>query len=131
MTPPKVPGAKAILLTEDNRLLLLYRGISAPTAPNTWTVPGGHVDEGEDPDETIYRELEEEIGYAPTELKKLDIFENDWAIIHIYYGKLDKLLSELTLGEEEKMELFTLTDAAKLPRDDQNEFCLQLAKRLI
>ena len=40
-----------------------------------WTVPGGHVDEGERFDEAALRELEEETGVKDVVLARLDVFD--------------------------------------------------------
>jgi ADP-ribose pyrophosphatase YjhB (NUDIX family) len=54
-------GAYAICLDEERRVLLCR--IHEPTPDNgRWTLPGGGVEFGESPDDTVLRELEEETG---------------------------------------------------------------------
>jgi 8-oxo-dGTP pyrophosphatase MutT (NUDIX family) len=45
--------------------------------PTKSGLPGGHVEPGEKPDETVVRELREEIGVAPTDLERKDFFITD------------------------------------------------------
>ncbi len=46
-------------LVYRDKVLLVYH-----IRLNTWTCPGGHVELAEDPEETVYREIEEEMGLA-------------------------------------------------------------------
>lgn len=54
--------AKALVLNEANELLLIRRGQGAPRRPGEWDLPGGFVDEGEDPLRAALREVHEETG---------------------------------------------------------------------
>ena len=55
--PPRTPVAAAGLLWAGSRLLLL-----CPTYKQTWTLPGGCVEEGESPLVGCLREVREETG---------------------------------------------------------------------
>jgi ADP-ribose pyrophosphatase YjhB (NUDIX family) len=54
------PAAAAIVVDDDGRVLLARRARN-PDA-GKWDTPGGFLDEGEDPEEAIRRELREETG---------------------------------------------------------------------
>ncbi|NDJ54430.1 MAG: NUDIX domain-containing protein [Chloroflexi bacterium] len=61
-----VPVVSAILSNHQGQVLLQLRDDDpAIEFPNCWTVLGGHVEEGESPDEAIRRELMEEIETCP------------------------------------------------------------------
>jgi ADP-ribose pyrophosphatase YjhB (NUDIX family) len=52
-------AAYAVCRADDRVLLALA---VAPNGERTWTLPGGRVEHGEDPIDTVIRELEEETG---------------------------------------------------------------------
>lgn len=60
--------AAIIYLTAAGRVLLLKRSPTAPTAPDVWGLPGGHIEPGETPAQAAVRELKEETGYSVTGL---------------------------------------------------------------
>jgi 8-oxo-dGTP pyrophosphatase MutT (NUDIX family) len=62
---PPVRIALALLLDADGAVLLQLRDQDAPAEPGQWSLPGGHVEEGEDPERAARRELAEETGLAP------------------------------------------------------------------
>jgi hypothetical protein len=55
------PRAAGILFIDDGRVLLLKRAADSD-AGGTWGFPGGHVDEGESPEQAARREYGEECG---------------------------------------------------------------------
>ncbi len=50
------------LLVRDGRVLLGHRSPGRAYYPDCWDVPGGHVEEGEEPAAALRRELAEELG---------------------------------------------------------------------
>ncbi|WP_322770053.1 NUDIX hydrolase [Frankia sp. Cr1] len=59
-TPPRHLAVYFALLDEGGRQVMLVDHIKA----GCWLLPGGHVDDGEDPRATVVREAEEELGIA-------------------------------------------------------------------
>ncbi|XVU20656.1 NUDIX domain-containing protein [Actinoplanes sp. CA-054009] len=55
-------AAYALCLRDDS--ILLTRFVSPDGARRHWTLPGGGVDEHEDPFDAVVREIEEETGYT-------------------------------------------------------------------
>ncbi|QNP72705.1 NUDIX hydrolase [Streptomyces roseirectus] len=53
-------AAYAVIVQDDRILLARFR---APTGGGSWIMPGGGVEHGEDPYDTVVRELREETGY--------------------------------------------------------------------
>ena len=53
------------LLLRDGQVLMARRCASRRLYPNTWSFPGGHVEEGETIEQALTRELLEEIGVTP------------------------------------------------------------------
>jgi len=60
-------GTVAFILNKDQKILLVQKNIFKR---NEWDGPGGGVDEGERADETILRELKEELGSDKFEIVK-------------------------------------------------------------
>jgi len=52
----------AALLVRDGRALLGHRSLDRRWYPDVWDLPGGHVRDGESPQEALARELDEELG---------------------------------------------------------------------
>ena len=57
-------GIKAIIRNDENQILLLKN-------KDYWDIPGGRVDQGEDIETTLLRELNEEIGVNHIAQKQL------------------------------------------------------------
>lgn len=94
----------ACLLFDKNGKLLIYLRDNKPTIsfPNHWDFFGGIMEEGETPEQTLVRELQEEIGI---ELKDYTFFKQYDCITgdirpnrkYIYYAQIDYLPEELKL----------------------------------
>src|SRR5260370_6575653 len=54
--------ASVLLVDRAGRLLLQHRDAAAPTSPNLWSLPGGHIEPGEAPAEAARRELLDRTG---------------------------------------------------------------------
>lgn len=54
----------AAALVRDGRVLLGHRSPARRWYPDVWDVLGGHIDEGESPQQALVRELDEELGVA-------------------------------------------------------------------
>ncbi|OGE86153.1 MAG: hypothetical protein A3J48_00850 [Candidatus Doudnabacteria bacterium RIFCSPHIGHO2_02_FULL_46_11] len=65
-------STKAVVLDKEGRLLTLFRTETAPVRPNTWDLPGGDLDYGEEPEKGIVREVKEETGLDVTDVKIFD-----------------------------------------------------------
>ncbi|NCU40801.1 NUDIX domain-containing protein [Candidatus Saccharibacteria bacterium] len=75
--------AKAVLFNSDKSKVLLIH----MDRRDAWVLPGGHIDEGETPDETMVREIYEECGVTSTDLRHVDFFmHSEGKIILAYVG---------------------------------------------
>lgn len=101
--------ATVVLVDSRGWLLLQERDEHAPVAPNQWGLVGGHVEDGEDWETALDRELEEETGlridsgltlwfdeivqHSP---KASSHLADHW---RIWAGKVDLTDKDITLGE--------------------------------
>ncbi|TMA06559.1 MAG: NUDIX domain-containing protein [Deltaproteobacteria bacterium] len=100
-----------VLLFDRHDRLLIYLRDNKPEIPfpNHWDLFGGHVEEGEAPEEALVRELKEELG---VDLKQWRLFrsyvctEGDAYpnVKHIFWAKIDKTPDELKLYEGQTLK---------------------------
>lgn len=51
---------KGFILNDEGKVLLLKRGMTAPSFPGKWDLPGGHIHNDESKEEGLEREIYEE-----------------------------------------------------------------------
>jgi mutator protein MutT len=74
------------LIVRQRSILLGWRSASRTFFPNVWDVFGGHVEPGEQPEQTLVRELHEELGIYPTRWRRFE------TLILPLLGRSDELL---------------------------------------
>jgi 8-oxo-dGTP diphosphatase len=82
------------LIVQSDRILLGHRSPQRAFYPNVWDLFGGHIEPGEQPEQTLVRELQEELGITPTQWMHLetlresvlehDQISSDDLIVHLY-----------------------------------------------
>ncbi len=120
------PGAVAVIaLTKEGKLLLVeqYR---KPLEKSIVEIPAGKLEEGEKPEVTARRELEEETGYTTDELTWVNSFYTSPGfadeLVHIYFTDNIRLLKEeIGTDEDEFVELLELTleETEQLEKDQR------------
>lgn len=95
---PRITGCSAVVRSAAGDILLVRHSYGS----GSWALPGGGVRRGEDPAETVVRELAEETGIGLDNLRAL--------------GVLDEALS----GARNQVHLFTATTRDE-PRADNRE----------
>jgi 8-oxo-dGTP diphosphatase len=63
----------AALIVQGGRILLGQRSPTRQFYPNVWDVFGGHIEAGEEPEQTLVREVQEELNIVPTQWTDLEI----------------------------------------------------------
>ena len=62
----------AALIIQNQQILLGQRSAERKYVPNVWDVFGGHIEPSEEHQQTLVRELEEELGITPTTWRYLE-----------------------------------------------------------
>lgn len=60
------------LVVQQHTLLLGRRSPTRTFYPGVWDIFGGHIEPGEHPDQTLSRELREELGITPTRWRHVE-----------------------------------------------------------
>lgn len=108
--PARPEVAIAILYQGDRFLLQLRDDIPTIAWPGHWAFFGGHLEPGESPDEAMYRELEEEIGYAAPQLALFQRLDDTGVVRHVYCGPLVVPVESLVLTEGLDLGLWSVDD---------------------
>lgn len=97
----KMELAGAILLDKDNKILLMHRN----TKVKQWELPGGKLEKGELPEQTVVRELKEELNIKVQIIKYIGFQESEENGIilkyHCYQCKIESGTPQLM---EEKFD---------------------------
>jgi 8-oxo-dGTP diphosphatase len=104
----------AIILENDNGEFLLYLRDNKPGIPfpDYWDLIGGHVEQGETPEEALVREVKEELDidlkeytfYKRYECLTGDAYEN---IKYIFSGRINLPIEKVTLLEGVRPQYFS------------------------
>ncbi len=123
----------AYALVQRDEALLLTRNATPPHA-GTWTLPGGGVEHGESPSETVVRELHEETGLHATVGVLLGVHDEHFTGIaphgreEDFHGVQLVFEATVTTGEPEVTETDGTTDAvAWVPRAELGSAGLPVA----
>ena len=107
----------AIILENDRGEFLLYLRDNKPEIPfpDHWDLIGGHVEEGETPEEALVREVKEELDINLTEYKfykKYDCLTGDAYknVKYIYSGKINIPVEKITLLEGVRPQYFSRSE---------------------
>lgn len=91
--------ARAIIIEDDKLLVFFRRKIKDGREITYYAIPGGHVEKGDSLEETVIRELKEEMNLDIEILEYLGKLSVDNREEHYYYAKI--VGGELKFGGEE------------------------------
>ena len=115
MTHPSKPvGVGIILLNTGNEILLILRDDNPSIPyPNMWDLPGGHLEAGETPEETIRREMMEELELDLGELRLFREYHHDAFDEYVFVKHFDRNPDELPLHEGQRCRFFSREEIEK------------------
>lgn len=147
---PVVAGV--LLVGGEGRVLLQHRDANAPSSPNRWGTPGGHIEPGESPLEAVRREVLEETGLSVGD--EVALFRHFYVYgtpgppfsfaedlgdvpagatinreVSIFYGPTAAREEELVLGEGDALAFFPPAEALKLQLATSTSYVLPLFLR--
>lgn len=81
-----------IIINDDNDVFLVKRSSNTHHFPNSWSFPGGKIDENEDKEDALRREIKEELNVEISEMRFFKSYDYslDGKLIHAsyYIGKI-------------------------------------------
>jgi putative (di)nucleoside polyphosphate hydrolase len=106
-----------IILVNDNRQVLFAKRIGMPA----WQFPQGGMQENETPEQTMYRELKEEIGLNPDDVEILASTRR-WLRYRLPACLVRHYAKPLCIGQKQKWFLLRLTNqSAKVDLQANND----------
>ena len=119
----------AALIIQSQKILLGLRSATREFYPDVWDLFGGHVEPGEGHEQTLVRELQEELGITPTQWTFLETLTEpipgtpdkppDQLTVHLYLVKSWKGTPYNRQPEEHSViHWFSLSEAIQLPLAD-------------
>jgi 8-oxo-dGTP diphosphatase len=101
-------GTSIIFINNDFKVLLLKRDNNKNIPfPGYWDVPGGHVEEGETPQECIIREMKEEIEKEIKNPVLFNTYDMRDRIEYTYWLKVNFDISDINLHEGQYLKWFS------------------------
>lgn len=110
----KHPGAVAVIAITNDRKIVFVEQYRKPLEKSLLEIPAGKLEEGEQPEVTAIRELEEETGYTTDHLSYVTSFYTSPGFadekMHVYItDDLKKLDTPVTGDNDEFVEVVELT----------------------
>jgi 8-oxo-dGTP pyrophosphatase MutT (NUDIX family) len=112
-----VPDIVNAVMLRERSVLLAKRSATRRSYPGLWSFPGGHVEQGEDLDRALHRELGEEIGVVPLRYRALATLPDPHTPNTTYHPfAVTTWQGEPRILDDEHSELawFDLDDAVRL-----------------
>lgn len=115
-------GVGALILNDENKVLLALRSQKAKNERGKWEIPGGAVEFGETLEDALHREVHEEFGVTVSIVKRFNIVDHILPEEHQHWVA-QTFLCRIVSGEPKNCEpekcddvgWFTIAEAEQLP----------------
>lgn len=115
MPPLRKPGAKAFVIFNEKFVMVQRDNKPEILNPNKWNLPGGGIEEGENPKETLLRELQEEINITPKNIESMGttLYLDGSAIVYRFVARLtpEEFSQVKLISEGQQLAWFTLDES--------------------
>ncbi len=103
----------SIIFVNDERQILLFLRDDKPGLPyrNMWDIPGGHVEDGETPEQCIVREMKEEMDLALDQFELFSVREFNDRVEYTFWKKANFDIEKINLHEGQQLKWFTEIEA--------------------
>ncbi|RPI75525.1 MAG: NUDIX domain-containing protein [Desulfobacteraceae bacterium] len=108
----KHKGCSIIFVNDQNKVLLFLRDDKPGLPfPGRWDILGGHVEEGETPDQCIKREMQEEIGLDLDDFSLFRVYDFIDRTEYAFWKKIDLDIDRIQLTEGQCLKWFSAEKA--------------------
>ncbi|HEX7301895.1 NUDIX hydrolase [Lentzea sp.] len=106
-------GTNIVMVNAAGEVLLYLRDDKPTIAfPNTWCLPGGYVEAGEQPAECIVREISEEMGVVLRDVRPLVSAVRSYGLEHTFWTSVELDLDVVVLTEGQRLRWFSRAEVA-------------------
>ncbi|MDP2487957.1 NUDIX domain-containing protein [Vibrio splendidus] len=102
----------SFILLNESQVLLEKRSESKETDPGLITIPGGHIEHGENQVQTLFREIDEELNVVPIDYQYLcSLYHPTKELQLIHYFVVTQWEGEITAQEADSIAWYSLNTA--------------------
>ena len=111
----KRKGTSIIFVNSHSEILLVLRdNIPEIPCPNMWDLPGGAVEDNETPEQTIVREMKEEIGLDLKGFSLFSLTEFFDRTEYTYWKEIDLKIEDIELTEGQELRWLSQEDMREM-----------------